>query len=384
MVEILKNLQKYFTKVKSISPGMYHFQSPVDDPNNYRLHLRIEPDGEGILVINAATVLHLNQTAAEFAYYRIQNMPREEAIAQIIKRYRINFEQASKDYSNFLERIHSVITTPDLDPVTFLDFERQLPYSGKISAPYRLDCAITYKVPENTNPDVAPFQRVKREMSTQEWNRIMDIAWQAGIPHILFTGGEPTLREDLPDLISHAESNGQVSGLLTDGLKLADSAFLHNLLQTGLDHIMIVLQPNNELSWHVIEQVAKQDIFTAVHLTITEPIQGQAPEYIKRAASCGINAMSLTTQSQNLSTILKSCQDLLSSLNIPLVWDLPVPYSSDHPLSMEVNSDELIDGSGRAWIYVEPDGDVLPAQGINQVLGNILTDPWDSIWANRQ
>jgi len=31
-------------------------------------------------------------------------------------------------------------------------------------------------------------------------------------------------------------------------------------------------------------------------------------------------------------------------------------------------------------LYVEPDGDVLPAQGVNRVLGNILTDPWKKIW----
>ena len=42
----------------------------------------------------------------------------------------------------------------------------------------------------------------------------MDKAWAAGIPHITFTGGEPTLRDDLPALIAHAEKIGQVTGLL--------------------------------------------------------------------------------------------------------------------------------------------------------------------------
>jgi MoaA/NifB/PqqE/SkfB family radical SAM enzyme len=37
-------------------------------------------------------------------------------------------------------------------------------------------------------------------------------------------------------------------------------------------------------------------------------------------------------------------------------------------------------GAGKAWMYVEPDGDVLPSQGINQVLGNFLIDPWEKIW----
>jgi len=61
---------------------------------------------------------------------------------------------------------------------------------------------------------------VDRELNTSEWITILDKSWNAGIPHIIFTGGEPTLREDLPELIMHAEALGQVSGLLTDGLRL--------------------------------------------------------------------------------------------------------------------------------------------------------------------
>ena len=48
---------------------------------------------------------------------------------------------------------------------------------------------------------------------------------------MVFTGGEPTLRDDLPELIAHAESNGQVSGLLSDGLRFADPAYLDSLLR---------------------------------------------------------------------------------------------------------------------------------------------------------
>ena len=34
----------------------------------------------------------------------------------------------------------------------------------------------------------------------------------------------------------------------------------------------------------------------------------------------------------------------------------------------------------RQHLYVEPDGDVLPAQGYNVVLGNLLRDSWEAIW----
>ena len=48
---------------------------------------------------------------------------------------------------------------------------------------------------------------------------------------------------------------------------------------------------------------------------------------------------------------------------------------------LESEEEEYIsEGAGRGWLYVEPDGDVLPSQGFNVVLGNILTDSWMEIW----
>jgi len=43
--------------------------------------------------------------------------------------------------------------------------------------------------------------------------------------------------------------------------------------------------------------------------------------------------------------------------------------------------DAVPPGAGKAWLYVEPDGDVLPAQGMaDQVLGNLLKDGWEKIY----
>ena len=34
--------------------------------------------------------------------------------------------------------------------------------------------------------------------------QILDQLWELGVPHIIFTGGESTFRNDLPELIAHA------------------------------------------------------------------------------------------------------------------------------------------------------------------------------------
>jgi hypothetical protein len=47
------------------------------------LQLRVEPDRKGLLIINANTVLYLNQTSAAYAYYLMKGYPEEEIVAKI-------------------------------------------------------------------------------------------------------------------------------------------------------------------------------------------------------------------------------------------------------------------------------------------------------------
>jgi hypothetical protein len=60
-------VKHWFEPYHPLPPGIYHYQTPPDAPQQYRLHLRVEKDGHGVLLINAARVLHLNQTATEHA-----------------------------------------------------------------------------------------------------------------------------------------------------------------------------------------------------------------------------------------------------------------------------------------------------------------------------
>jgi hypothetical protein len=380
MTSVRESIRRLFTPVQPLPPGMYHFQAPQEDPRNYRLHLRLEPDGNGVLIVNAATVLHLNRTAAEYAYHLVHNHPVDQAVSNVASRYRVNAEQVNKDYQDFLEKIDALVRTPDLDPVMFLDMDRQKPFSGEISAPYRLDCALTYALPETADPGFAPQKRVSRELSTAEWQTILDKAWQVGIPHIVFTGGEPTLREDLVDLIRFAETHDQVTGLITDGLRLAEKLYLDMLLQTGLDHLEIVLDVENPLAWEAVRNVIQADIFVAVHLTLTQENQAAIPGLLERLSGLGLTNISLSASSPDLSGELETARAAAASQDLSLVWNLPVPYSALNPVHLEVEGNLIPAGAGRAWLYVEPDGDVLPTQGLTRVLGNFLTSSWEEIW----
>ena len=383
MTSLYEAIRKLFSAPKPLSPGVYAYQTPPEVEPPYRLHLRLEPDGQGILIINAATVLHLNQSAAEFAYHTIQGKKPEQIAFDVAERYRITPSKARDDYQEFQTRLDTLINTPDLDPVTYLDFERQAPYTD-VTAPYRLDCALTYRLPAGEEPESAPTGRVKRELSTKEWKTILDKAWQAGIPHVIFTGGEPTLRADLFELLAHAEKAGMVTGLLSNGLRLADPGYLEQLLQTGLDHLMVVLREENEQSWQALERILAADLFTCVHLTITPETAPQISAVLTRLASMGANAVSLSASKTVMFDEMDHARQKAAELKLDLIWDLPVPYSPLNPVTLETKPERPPSGAGRAWLYLEPDGDVLLSQGIARPLGNFLNDPWDAIWTAAQ
>jgi hypothetical protein len=377
-------IERVFVPFKPLPPGMFPYQTPPDAPMQYRLHLRIEPDGEGILVVNAKTVLHLNQTATELIYHMVQKTPEDSAIEQISRRYHVKKDIARQDFVELTQRIQELISTPDLDPETFLDFERLDPHIKDLSAPLRLDCALTYRVSEQVAKEVAPVERVGRELVTEEWKTIMQKAWNAGIPHIIFTGGEPTLRPDLPDLIAEGEKLGQVTGVLTDGYRLTDTHYFHQLLQSGLDHLMIILQPGEDQSWEAVRDAIVEDIHVTVHLTIDQADATPYLALLDRLCDMGVKEISLSATDPSFAETLHVLRAAAADRLLTLVWDLPVPYSTVHPVALEVAEHEKPPiGAGRAWLYVEPDGDVLPAQGVTQVLGNLLTDPWEKIWQNR-
>ncbi len=379
-MNIFEKISDRFSKVTPLPEGTHHLQATQDE-KPYRLHLRLRADGSGLLILNASTVLQLNPTAAEYAYHFIKGTDPEEAAEQVSKRYRVDKKTALADFANFTDQIHTLISTPDLDPASFLDFERVAPHSTDFTL--RLDCALTYRLPLNSQANLAPVKRVERELTTEEWQIIMDKAWQAGIPHIIFTGGEATLREDLPQLIAHAEKNGQVCGLLTDGLKLADKDYLEILLQTGLDHVMLILQPNDPRSWKAIETIVPEDIFLTVHLTLNKDNVSQAKDILQKLANLAVENISLSAADSDLLDTLLELQDTANSLRLALRWDLPVPYSASNPVTIETVDDEIPAGAGKTWMYVEPDGDVLPAQGeADKVLGNFLRDEWNDIYKN--
>lgn len=373
-------LELIFPPVKPLKPGLYSYRPKEEDDFPYPMHLRIESPDHAILILNASTVLHLNQTAAEFIYGLIINEDRKETIKELSRRYDIPKDVLAKDYDNLFERLTTMLTTPDLDPVSFLDFERQTPYSGDLLSPYRLDLALTYRNHDGDEVKEELRKRVDQELSEDEWLQIVESAWKIGIPQVVFTGGEPTLQPFLPKLIAAAEKNGQVTGLLTNGVKFADAEYMNLLLNQGLDHLMLVLDPQVNDCWEAIANLMPEDIHVTVHLTIDRDDFDFYHDILANLRGQDVDTLSLSTNSDELEELLQQINEHAMDEGFEIIWDLPVPYSTLNPVELELDEEETR-AQGKAWLYVEPDGDVLQAQGQTDVLGNILTDEWDGIWA---
>jgi MoaA/NifB/PqqE/SkfB family radical SAM enzyme len=130
-------------------------------------------------------------------------------------------------------------------------------------------------------------------------------------------------------------------------------------------------------------EVLNDDIFIAAHLTLTKQNAKQINALIDRIAESGVKALSLSAVDPALEPKIQAARDHAALRDLPLVWDLPVPYTTLNPVSLELKAAKgrpQPEGAGKAWLYIEPDGDVLPGQGLNKKLGNMVKDEWKKIW----
>ena len=94
-----------------------------NEEGNWRLHLRIEPNGEGVLIINASRVIHLNQTGAEIAKYIIEEKSPKDIIGIMTKRYRVSSDRVKKDIDRITDLIEVMLKTDEICPITYLDVD---------------------------------------------------------------------------------------------------------------------------------------------------------------------------------------------------------------------------------------------------------------------
>lgn len=106
-----------------------------------------------------------------------------------------------------------------------------------------LTYACPLQCPYCSNP--VDFARVKTELTTEEWRRVLTEARAMGATQLGFSGGEPLVRRDLETLIAHARTLGYYTNLITSGLGM-DEARVQAFREAGLDHIQLSFQSSEK------------------------------------------------------------------------------------------------------------------------------------------
>ena len=339
-------------------------------------------------------------------YLHLEDIPLDTALDQLTDRFQVSREQAAHDYQAVKTDVESFIhsggdPTHPQSEITF-----HTPFSQTPSAPYRMDLALTYRCNNACPHCYNARERSYPEMDTASWKEIIDRLWALEIPHVVFTGGEPTLREDLPELIAHAESRGQITGLNTNGRRLADPAHVQSLIDAGLDHVQVTLESHlpevhdrmvaASGAWKQTVQGVKNavnsDLYVMTNTTMLTDNYQTLGETLDFLASLGLKTVGLNAliyagggkevdsglHEEQLVDLLETARSKTRQAGQKLVWYTPTPYCQFNPLDYDLGTKGCT-----AALYnmcLEPDGFVLPCQSYYQRLGHILNDPWSAIW----
>ena len=118
------------------------------------------------------------------------------------------------------------------------------------------------------------FQTKKRLLKTEEICRIIELMSGMGVSKIRFTGGEPLLRKDLPELIQFANGTDGIESihLTTNGLLL--DKYIKKLENTGLTGINISL---DSLNPEKFKKITRRDGLDLVLNGLKKAIQSYIP-----------------------------------------------------------------------------------------------------------
>jgi MoaA/NifB/PqqE/SkfB family radical SAM enzyme len=245
-----------------------------------------------------------------------------------------------------------------------------------------------------------------KEMTTEEWKRAIDRLDKARVPMVTFTGGEPTQRADIAELVGYAKR--MVTRLNSNGINLTPD-LVQRLKEAGLDSLQVTLYSydasiHNALvgSQHHADTI--QGIRNAVNagldISINTPLCKKNADYAKTlefihelgvrfvtvsglicTGMAGSNHEEYDLSTDELYEIVKIAKEFCNTYAMEMDFTSPglIPSGLLEDLGMNVP----MCGACLSNMAIAPDGTVVPCQSwlsSDASLGNILTDPFRKIW----
>lgn len=289
-------------------------------------------------------------------------------------------------------------------------------YAPRMAAPHRMDLMISTMVKDNAwhcNQKCLhcyaanqPLSAVP-EMDTDQWLAVIEKCRSIGIPQLTFTGGEPTLRQDLVKLVQAAQ--WFVTRLNTNG-RMLTSALCKDLRAASLDAVQITFYSADEAVHNELVGVdgytdtvngIKNALAAGLNVSLNTPLCRLNKDYratVEFAHDLGIRYLTcsgLIPAGNAAESASKSVR--LTPGELTEVLRPAMDFALSH--GMEVNftspgwlDEDTLTGLGFTQIpscgaclsnmAVAPDGTVLPCQSwlTGHGLGHILRTPWNRIW----
>ena len=293
-------------------------------------------------------------------------------------------------------------------------------YADKMSAPHRMDLMVSAMTRDglwHCNQKCLhcyaagqPMGEVK-ELDAAQWKEVLKRLQAANIPQVTFTGGEPTLRGDLVELVDAAQ--WFVTRLNTNGRRLTPE-LCKALYEASLDSVQVTLYSDKAAVHNALVGVdgfgdtvagIKNAVAAGLIVSVNTPLCSVNRDYadtLRFAASLGVRyatcsglipSGSATTEGSvatrlsaaELEDVLHDAVEIAASLGMELDFTSPgwLPEETLRGLGLR-----LIPSCGACLsnMAITPDGTVVPCQSWlgGVTLGNILTDPWEKIWTGPQ
>jgi PqqA peptide cyclase len=253
------------------------------------------------------------------------------------------------------------------------------------------------------------LERANLELDTATWRRVIDEASALGVLQTHFSGGEPTLRRDLEELVAHAAAVGQYTNLITAGV-LLDRARIEALADAGLDHLQLSVQDSDPANADRIAgykrghekklAVAREVTAVGLPLTVNWVVHRQNIEHLAEVIALAVelgaqrlevahtqyygwalaNRAALMPTRAQAEAAIAEVREAQARLKGTLVIDYVVPdYYARYPKP-------CMGGWGRQNLNVTPSGKVLPCHAAETIttltFDNVKDKPLAEIWAS--
>ena len=261
-------------------------------------------------------------------------------------------------------------------------------------APVGLLAELTHRCPLQcpycSNP--LEMERVNVELSTEEWCRVMRQAGDLGVLQVHLSGGEPTARKDLEEILKAAVDAGLYTNLITAGVLLTRER-LEGLAKLGLDHVQLSIQdvePENadRIAAYKGGSAKKREVAgwvteLGLALTINAPLHRQniksLPQIIDYAVEVGAQRLEVAHIQyyawalKYRAALMPTEEDFMATAHIAndakerlkgiLVIDFVIPdYYAKYPKP-------CMGGWGRGIMNITPSGRVLPCHASESIPG---------------